>query len=67
MPKYRHTVTGGVRESSSKLGFPWEPYEDEESSAGSKTKAELVAEAEKLGLDTSGTKAEIAARIADAG
>jgi hypothetical protein len=64
MARYRHTITGGERESSSRLGFPWEPV-DNGSSSGSMSKAELVARAEQLGLDSSGTKAELAARIAE--
>jgi hypothetical protein len=28
MARYRHTVTGGERESSRLLGFPWEPVSE---------------------------------------
>lgn len=37
MAKYRHTITGGERDSSSKLGFPWELVEGSKSSEDSKS------------------------------
>jgi len=39
MPKYRHAVTGGVRESTRKLGFPWEPYTESKSSSSKSSKS----------------------------